>query len=211
MATGTTVERRERSLSVKRFRVMRRALALASILALVFAGVAAAEDEAWTKGASWATLRVGPVKSLDENSPGGNIGWGFAYRHMLTSRLSVGGSIDHDLLGRFGPASLIEVPASLEMLLHFHWRTPVRPAIGAGFAAVYRKAYRSGDDYSEMQPGGFLTLALHTAVSPHTLVGAEARVMSVSSDETGTNPTFGRHLPSSGHTSLKVSITRAYW
>ena len=197
---------------MKQFRVMRQALAAAA-LALAFAGVAAAAegDEPWTKDASWMTVRVGPVKSLDENAPSGNIGWGFGYRRMLNDRISLGAAFDHDLLGRFGGASLIEVPASVEMLLHFRWKTPVHPAIGAGFAAVYRKAYRSGDDYSEIQPGGFLTLALHTAVSPHTLVGAECRVMSVSSDELGANPTFGGPFPSSGRTSLKLGISRAYW
>lgn len=193
------------------FRVMRRALAAAAVAGLAFAGVAAAEDEPWKKDASWATLRVGPVKSLDENAPSGNIGWGFGYRRMLTNRLSLGAAFDHDLLGRFGGASLIEVPASVEMLLHFHWKTPVRPALGAGFAAVYRKAYRSGDDYSEIQPGGFVTIALHSAVSPHTLLGAECRVMSVSSDQHGANPAFGESLTSSGRTSLKVSLSRAYW
>jgi hypothetical protein len=194
------------------FRVMRHGLATVA-LALAFAGVAVAAegDEPWSRNASWMTVRVGPVKSLDENAPSGNIGWGFGYRRMLTDRVSLGAAFDHDLLGRFAGASLVEVPASVEMLLHFHWKTPVHPAVGAGFAAVYRKAYRSGDDSSEIQPGGFVTFALHTAVSPHTLVGAECRVMSVSSDESGGNPTFGESLPSSGRTSLKVSISRAYW
>lgn len=196
---------------MKRFRVMRWAVVAASIALVTVAGAAAAQDEAWKKDAAWATVRIGAVKSLEQNAPGGNIGWGFGYRHMLTPRFSVGAAIDHDLLGRFAAASLIEVPASLELLLHFRWKTPIRPALGAGFAAVYRKAYRSGDDYSEMQPGGFVTLALHTAVSPHTLLGAEFRAMSVSSDRTGSNPAFGEHRPSSGRTSLKISLSRAYW
>ena len=196
---------------MKRYRMMRWAVVAASIALLGLAGAASAQDEAWTKDAAWATVRFGAVKSLEENSPGGNVGWGFGYRRMLTPRLSLGAAIDHDLLGRFASASLIELPASLELLVHFRWKTPIHPAVGAGFAAVYRKAYRSGDDYSEIQPGGFVTIALHTAVSPHTLLGAEFRAMSVSSDRTGINPTFGEQLPSSGRTSIKLSLSRAYW
>lgn len=194
-----------------RFRGLRWVVVAASIALVSVAGTASAQDEAWKKDAAWATVRVGAVKSLAQNSPGGNIGWGFGYRHMLTPRLSLGAAIDHDLLGRFAGASIIELPASLELLLHFRWKTPIRPAVGLGFAAVYRKAYRSGDDYSEMQPGGFATIALHTAISPRTILGAEFRAMSVSSDETGSNPTFGEHLPSSGRTSVKISVSRAYW
>lgn len=194
-----------------RFRRLNWAVLAASILLVSLAGAAAAQDEAWRKDAAWASVRVGAVKSLAQNSPGGNIGWGFGYRHMLTPRLSLGAGFDHDLLGKFGGAAIIEVPASLELLLHFRWKTPIHPAVGAGFAAVYRKAYRSGDDYSEVQPGGFATIALHTAISPHTILGAEFRAMSVSSDETGSNPTFGDHLPSSGRTSVKISLSRAYW
>lgn len=196
---------------MKRFRVMRAAGMAAVLAATVLAGSAAAQDEAWQKDAAWISLRAGTVKSLDENSPGGNIGWGVAYRHMLTPRLSFAGAVDHDLLGRFGAGSLIEVPASIEMLIHFKWKTPIHPAIGGGFAAVYRKAYRSGADYSEIQPAGFVTLALHTPVTSRTLLGAEFRAMSVSSDLAGGNPTFGNQPPSSGRTSIKVSVTRAYW
>ena len=195
-----------------RFRVHPLMLAvLAATLAALAALPAHAQNEAWQKDAAWISLRAGAVKSLDEDAPGGNIGWGVAYRHMLTPRLSFAGAVDHDLLGRFGPASLIEVPASLEMLLHFKWKTPIHPAVGAGFAAVYRKAYRSGGDYSEIQPAGFVTVALHTPVSPRTLLGAEFRAMSVSSDGVGSNPTFGSHAPSSGRTSIKISVSRAYW
>src|SRR5687767_5471591 len=93
-------EARERSWSV-RFRVMRWTLVAASFAVLTTAGVAGAQDEAWKKDAAWATVRVGAVKSLEQNAPGGNIGWGFGYRRMLTPRLSMGAAFDHDLLGRF--------------------------------------------------------------------------------------------------------------
>ena len=51
---------------------------------------------------------------------------------MLTPRVSLGMGVDHDLIGRFGPASLVEVPASVDLLMHFHWKTTIRPAVGAG-------------------------------------------------------------------------------
>lgn len=184
--------------------------ALLATTAVALAVPAAAQDEAWMKDSAWGTLRAGAVKSLDENAPGGNLGWGFGYRHMLTPRFSLGATVDYDLLGRFGAAQLIEIPASLELLAHFRWKTPLRPALGAGFAAVYRKAYRSGDDFSEVQPAGFLTVAMHSAVSPRTVLGAEFRAMSVSSDQTGSNPAFGEYKTSSGRTSFKISLSRTF-
>ena len=196
---------------MKRFRILRSSVVAATLALACLAGVAAAEDEAWKKDAAWVSVRLGAVKSLADTAPLGNIGWGVGYRHMLTPRVSMGLAVDHDLIGRFGAASLVEVPASAELLLHFHWKTTIRPAIGGGIAAVYRKAYRSGDDYSEIQPGGFLTIALHAPITPRTVFGVEFRAMSVSSDREDVHPTFGRNGPSSGRTSVKASLSRAYW
>lgn len=191
----------------------RAARAAVTIAALLFAPAAAAAPagDPWTRGAGWATLRFGAVKSMQENGPDANFGWGIGYRRMLTPRLSVGFGADHNIVGRYSGSSLVEVPLAFESLLHFRWRTPVHPALGAGFAAVYRKAYRSGADFSEVQPAGFVAVALHAPVSTHTVIGGEFRAMSVSSDQSGVNPVFGGHPPSSGRTSFKVTISRAFW
>lgn len=191
----------------------RAARAAVTIAALLIGPAAAAAQpgDPWTRGAGWATVRIGAVKSMQENGPDANFGWGIGYRRMLTPRLSVGFGADHNIVGRFSGSSLVEVPLAFESLLHFRWRTPIHPALGAGFAAVYRKAYRSGADFSEVQPAGFVAVALHAPVSTHTVIGGEFRAMSVSSDQAGVNPVFGDQPPSSGRTSFKVTISRAFW
>jgi hypothetical protein len=189
-----------------------RAAALAAIALAALAAVpAAAQEEPWRPGTSWATARIGTARVFGEDSPGGNVGWGVAYRRMMSPKVSIAAAADHDLLGRFGSASLIQVPFSLEFATHLRWKTGLRPAIGLGFAAVYRKAYRSGDDHSEFQPAGFLSMALHAPISAQALLGLEFQLMSVSGDLSGTNPTFGGYSSSNGIGTFKVSLSRAFY
>jgi len=195
-----------------RLRVKPAVVAAAASLALASLPVAPARAavDPWQRDASWITLRLGAVKKAGENAPDGNVGGGLHYRRMLTSRLAVNGGFDYDLVGRYAGSALIEVPVSLELALHFHWKTPVHPAVGMGFAGVYSKAYRSGDDYTEFQPAGFGSIALHAPIDHNTVAGVEFRAMSVSSDQPRGNPVFETGSPSSGRLSLKVSVSRVF-
>lgn len=183
---------------------------VAAVLALA-ASTARSDDDPWAKGASWASFRFGGVKALYDHAPDGNVGFGFAYRKMISNRVSIGVSLDRDLVGRYGAASNIETPLSIEYLAHFHWKAPIHPAFGAGFSVVYHKMYRTGDDFSEIQPGAYMVIALNTAVDHNTALGLEWRLGTVSTDYEGSNPSFGILPPSSGRMSLKLSVARVYW
>lgn len=191
-------------------------LAVLVALGLAVAGLAAAgpsraASDPWQKDANWISVRAGQVRMLTKDSPDGYFGYGVSYQRFLSNRISLGFSVDHDVLGRFGPAAEIEVPFALEYLAHFKWKTAVHPSIGVGFAAVYHHTYRSGLADSEFQPGAFLSAMLSTPVSERAVLSVQWRMTSVSSDDVGVDPTFGKHLPSSGRSSLKLSVSRVYW
>ena len=196
---------------MKRLSPMLPAPALAALLLLVATGTARSDDDPWGKGATWASLRFGGVKAMYDHAPNGNVGFGVAYRRMMSNRFSIGASLDADLIGKYGAASNVEIPISFEYQAHFKWKAPVHPALGAGFSAVYHKIKRSGDDASEIQPGAYGLIALNTAVNPNTALGLEYRVGTVSTDIETENPTFGTLPPSSGRMSLKLAISRVYW
>jgi hypothetical protein len=188
-------------------------LAFATMAALVIAaGTARAEDrDPWTPGSQWISFRGGYVRNLDQRGANGNVGYGVAYGRMVSRRLMLGGSVDHNLLGRFGPASQIEVPVSVEALWHYRWKAPVSPFFGFGFAAVFNKTYRTGDDSSDIQPSTFFAIGLNTPIDHNSLLGVHVRLSSVSSDAEYDNPAFGGFKPSTGRISAKLAWTRAYW
>lgn len=196
---------------MSRFRVIPAVAAVALLVAAALpAREARAADDAWQKGATWVSLRGGMTKSLSDNAPNGNVGWGVGYHHVLSRHVIVGATIEHDLLGRFGPSSIIEVPMGAEVLLQWRWKTPVHPMMGVGFGAYYRKHNRTGADRADFQPGAWFKLGLNTPIDAVSLLGLEVKLASVSSDGAFEDPVFGRDEPSSGRLSTKLVYTRAY-
>ncbi len=197
------------------FRSARSLVVAAAVLAaaLATAGASRAEDapDAWSKGAHWISFRGGYARSLDEDAANGNIGYGVSYGRVVGTHLMLAGSLEHNLLGRFSSSSQIELPASFEMLWHFKWKAPVHPFFGTGFSAVYTKLYRTGADYSDFQPGLFVSGGVHTPIDHNSLLGVYVRVTSVASDAEADNPVFGGFKPSTGRVSAKVAWTRTYW
>jgi hypothetical protein len=196
---------------VKRFIPLLSAPVLAAAVLALAASAARSDDDPWAKGASWASIRFGGVRALYDHAPDGNVGFGVAYRKMVSPRFSIGASLDQDLIGKYGAAANMEMPLSIEYLAHFHWKAPIHPALGAGFSVVYHKMYRTGDDISEIQPGAYMVVALNTAVDHNTAIGVEWRLGTVSTDYEGNNPSFGILPPSSGRMSIKLSVARIYW
>lgn len=186
------------------------ALVAAAVAATLPAGAAEADDAPWQKGSTWVSFRGGYAKSLSDNAPNGNVGWGMGYHRVLSRHLAVGATVEHDLIGRFGASSIIEVPMGGEVLILWRWKTHVHPMLGAGFGAYYRKYARTGADRSDFQPGVYLKVGANTPIDPASLLGVEVKLASVSSDADFEDPVFLRDEPSSGRVSAKLVYTRAY-
>lgn len=188
--------------------------ALAAAALIVSAAPAGADDGldagAWKSGASWLSVRFGYARERGEFSPDGNVGGGFGYRRMVSDRLSLGGSVEYDLLGKYGSAALIALPVSLEAQWHFHWGPSIAPYVGGGLEAVYRKTYRSGDDRASFQPGYGLLVGANAPIDPSHLIGMDLRASSVANDGWSDNPSFGPRRPTSIIVSAKLSYTLTY-
>jgi hypothetical protein len=183
----------------------------AGVVALVaLAATARAADDPWQKGAEWTSFRAGFTRSLAGGAPNGAVGAGFGYSRFVSDRLSAGVFVSYDLLGRYGSAAQIEVPMTAEYAWHFKWKTPIHPFVGVGVGAFYHKVYRTGFDRSHFQPGTLFKFGGDTPLDRHGILGAEARLASVASDDVTVDPVFGHDHPHSLRWSLKMVYSRAF-
>ena len=190
---------------------MRAALAAALVLSISPARAAdRLNDAAWNRGAQWLSVRFGYAKEQGRCSPNGNVGYGFGYTRMISSRLSLGANVQHDLLGKYHGSALIAIPFTAEALWHFKLITPLRPYVGFGIQSVYRKMYRTGADASEMPPGYGGAFGANAAIDGTHLLGLDVRLTSVSNDEWEFNPVFLARRPSSTLVSVKLNYSLTY-
>lgn len=190
-------------------RVARAALAASLTALAVTAGVAGA-DEAWKRGTSWATFRVGYAKSLEGGAPNGWAGYGFGFSRMMSERASLGFFIHHELLGKFGAAAQIEIPVTAEYAYHIQWKTPLRPYVGMGLGAFYHKIYRSGADRAEVLPAMVFKFGADAPLDDHNLLGMDARVATVGNDDETVDPVFGKPKATSVRWSIKLAYSRKF-
>lgn len=202
---------------------------------LISSGIclAAADDmDAWADGRNWLSVRAGFARSSVENAPNAGAGYGFGFSHMITpikfyrwtlfKRFSLGAYVHHEMLGKFGSAAEIEIPATVELNRHFLWQTPFRPYLGFGMGPFYRKLYRTGADIRTVKLGTYLAFGANTPIDKHQLLGIDARFIRLDATNDPANPVFG---PGSGklktnptrvergngtHWSLKINYTLAY-
>ena len=167
-------------------------------------------EKAWDHGSQWLSLRFGFAKERGRYSPNGNVGYGFGYSRMVSTKLSIGANFQHDLLGKFGGAALIAMPTTLEALWHFRWKTPLRPYVGGGLGAVYRKAYRTGADASDIEPAYSFTLGANTPIDKAHLLGIDVRFASVANKGWAYNPTYLTRRPSNTLVSVKLNYSLTY-
>jgi len=165
---------------------------------------------AWNTGAQWLSVRFGYARERGDFVPNGNVGGGIGYSRMVSPRLSLGGNIHYDLLGKYGGAALIALPVSIEALWHFHWGVGLAPYTGAGMTAVYRKTYRSGDDHASFQPGYSFTAGANAPIDASHLIGVDLRASSVANEGWSQNPAFGTRRPTSTLLSAKLTYTLTY-
>jgi len=187
------------------------AAAFAAVVALIVSCASArAQDDAWQKGASWVTFRAGYAKSLEGGAPDGMGGYGFGFSRMLSHRVSFGVFVHHELLGKFGGAAQIEIPMTAEYAFHLRWKTALRPYVGLGVGAFYHKVYRSGADRADLLPATIYKFGADTPLGVHSVLGVDARLASVASDDETLDPVFGRDKPTSLRWSVKLGYSRVF-
>ena len=163
----------------------------------------------WDDDARWISLRAGYAKSGARFAAGGSFGYGFAYTWFLAPGTAWSASVQHDVLGRYGSASEIEVPITVEFTRHFHWSDPARPYLGVGWGAVYHKTYRTGADESDFRQGLYLTGGGNAAIDASSLIGFDLRIM-LEQDTRSINPTFPNAQASSTVWGAKLVYSRAF-
>ena len=169
------------------------------------------EDGVWTKGSNWLSLRAGYAKSTVVNTGDGLVGYGIAYQHMLTRQWSVGGAVQHDLLGHLGASTEISVPFTLELTRHFKWDTAIRPYLGIGGGYYYHKYYRTGtQDTGAPGAGTYLTLGANLPVNDHHVLGLDTRLSFVNGRDGVVNPVFGPESATETLWSVKLNWAMVY-
>jgi hypothetical protein len=215
--------------SIDRARACLRAGATASLLCVALVSGAAAQQpaatpppvttppppavpsarpsDAWAPGSQWLSLRFGYAKSGDENAANGNIGAGFGFNAMGKGMWSVGGYAHLEVLGRFGSATELEMPLTLEFARHSRWGSVVRPYFGLGGGVFFHKTYRTGGDEADMRPGFYFVGGINTAISDHSLLGFDVRTVFQGPVENN-DPVFGSGDPDVTRWSVKVNYSR---
>lgn len=200
--------------STRRRRSARTHGALAGLIAFALTAVLApaparAADGHWADGRNWVSARVGFAKSGARLATAGSFGYGFGYTWFLADNVAWSTSVGHDLLSRYGPAAIIEVPITTEFTRHFQWTSQTRPYLGVGFGAIYHKTYRTGADESGFRQGIYAATGANAALSPGGLIGLDIRWM-LQQDTRSLNPTFPNFDASSSVVSAKLSFSRSF-
>ena len=171
----------------------------AALMAVALAGAAAvpgfaagsldSAGDVLKRGSQWMSVRAGYAKASGDEAPDGLIGGGFGYRRFVLDRWSVGAFVHYELLGRFGDATEVEIPLTLEVLRHSRWGATVYPYAGIGAGAFYHKRSRTEvNDGSGFTPSRYLVCGMHVPVRKQGLLGIDVRMATV--DKPDANPPF---------------------
>ena len=192
-----------------------------------------ADGNPWAVGSNWMYLRAGFARNAADGAGNGGAGYGIGFRHMLKpSRLdawrvlgikplgllhwtvfkdwSVGGFVEFNTLGRYGTASDIEVPAALEMTRFINWKSAAKPYLSLGIGPHYRKLYNTGSDFSYVRTSGFLAAGFDAPISTSQMLGFDARMARVQSENKPVNPVFGGGSFEASHWSFKLTYSIVY-
>ena len=197
------------------------------------ASIARADIDPWAVGSNWMMLRAGFARSSSDGAGNAGAGYGIGFRHVLkTSRVdrwrvlgikplgflhwtvfkdwSVGGFAEYNVLGRYGSAADIEVPAAFEMTRFIAWRSAAKPYVSLGVGPHYRKMYNTGADFSNVRTSGFVATGFDAPVSSNQMLGFDIRMARVQSENKPVNPVFGSGSFEASHWSLKLSYSIIY-
>ena len=150
------------------------------------------EDGVYAAGANWLSFRFGWAKRAEDLAGSGLVGYGIGYQRMMSKNYAFQARIDNVVVGHYGHDVDISVPFTGEFQRHFLWKSAARPYLGVGGGYYYRKAYRTGLEYTTMPTGGVhLSLGMMSPVNDRHVVGFDLRMAFVEGREGVTNPTFG--------------------
>jgi hypothetical protein len=164
------------------------ALAGAVTVPVFAAGSSDAAGDILKRGSQWMSVRAGYAKATGDQAPNGLLGGGFGYRRFVLNRWSVGCFAHYEWLGRFGTATEISVPLTLEFVRHSRWGAAAYPYVGVGAGAYYHKLYRTGADVSGFSPGRYLTCGIQIPVRKQGFLGFDLRMATV--EKLDANPVF---------------------
>ena len=181
-------------------------LGIVTALALVSQPVRAAGDP-WSDDTRWVSMRMGTAGSGANLAGDASYGYGFGYSWFLSNQLAWSATVQHDVLGRYGNASEIDVPVTVEFTKHFHLSDVARPYLGGGWGAIFHKTSRTGADESGFRQGVYLATGGNAMLNAHSLIGVDARLM-MEQDTRSINPTFPNHRAATTNWSLKLSYSR---
>ena len=168
-------------------------------------------DGTWAQGTNWLTLRAGYAKRTGDAVGQGLVGYGVAWRRMLTNRWALDAGIDHDVVGHFDTRIDEAVPFTVGLTRHFKWNTSLRPYAGAGGGYYFRKFYRTGsEDNTTTTSGFYVAFGANAPLDDRHLLGVEARVHVLRAHEGVTNPVFGVAKSDEVMWTLKASWALAY-
>ena len=168
---------------------------------------ARAADKAWADDARWVSVRVGTAGSGAKLASSGSFGYGFSYTWFLAKQLAWSATVQHDVLERYGNASEIDVPFTVEFTRHFALSAVAKPYLGGGIGAVYHKTYGTGADESGFRQGIYLATGGNAMVDAGSLIGVDLRLM-LEQDTRSINTTFPNSSAASRNWSVKLSYSR---
>jgi hypothetical protein len=169
------------------------------------------EDGVYAKNSNWISLRFGYAKRTGDVNGDGLVGYGVGYQHMIDRRYAFAAGAGHDIVGHFAGRLDEAVPFTAEFQRHYNWKTSVRPYVGLGGGFYFRKAYRTGADYTTTTTGGpHLSVGFTSALDDRHVIGFETRVALLQGRAGVTNTTFGPGKDTETIWTAKVSWALVY-
>ena len=167
-------------------------------------------EDAWAPGTQWVSLRMGTARSGEGNAPDAGFGAGIGYSRMLTKYLpkfSIGGYVHVENLGSLGNATEYSIPVTLELARHMKWTKEIRPYLGIGGGAYYRKYYRTGDDSGTFEPGFYLLAGANAPIYRSGVLGLDLRFSWIDVATDDPNPVFAPKESTTTQMGFKINYS----
>ena len=187
-----------------------------------------AQGTPWDEGRTWMSVRAGYAGNRSKQAGHGGAGYGIGFSRMLSpshvnrwsvlgfeplgflpwtlfKNYSLGAYAQYDVLGRFGSASEIEIPATLELARHFAWKSAAHPYLAFGGGWFYRKSYGTSNDFDRGTSGFYMAGGFNAPIAGRQMLGLDFRVARLDGENIPTNPVFGGGQPTATHVSIKLN------
>jgi outer membrane protein W len=195
---------------------------------LLAAAPVRAQGSPWDEGRTWMSIRAGYAANRSPSAGHGGAGYGIGFSRMLSpshvnqwsvlgieplgflhwtlfEHYALGTYTHYDVLGRFGSASEIEIPMTLELTRHFGWKSAAHPYLGVGGGWFYRKSYGTGSDSGRGVRGLYLAGGFNAPIADRQTLGLDVRLARLDSENRPANPVFGAGTATATHVSIKLN------